>query len=119
MLDYKNDYKYYYKLQYDIHRTLRLVIDTAIHYFGWDYDKCLNFMKEHLSFPENYIRKELLRYINLPGQALTYKIGEKTILFLRKKALREEGMLMKDFHQKIIDKGPCPLDILLDQFDIP
>ena len=117
--DYKNDYKYYYKLQYDIHRTLRLVIDTAIHYFGWDYDKCLNFMKEHLSFPENYIRKELLRYINLPGQALTYKIGEKTILFLRKKALREEGMLMKDFHQKIIDKGPCPLDILLDQFDIP
>jgi uncharacterized protein (DUF885 family) len=114
--EYKKDIKYYYKLQYDIHRTIRLIIDTAIHYFGWEYDKCFNFMKKHLSFPDNYLHKELIRYINIPGQALTYKIGEKTIFFLRNKSLKE-GMSIKDFHQKIMDKGPCNLDILLDQFN--
>ena len=115
--NYKNDYDYYFKLQYDLHRTMRLIIDTGIHYYGWDYDKCLKLMKENLSFPDNYLEKELLRYVNLPGQALTYKIGEKTILYLRNKSLKE-GMTIKDFHKKIIDKGPCHLDILLEQFNI-
>ena len=109
--------EYYHKLRYDLNRTLRLLIDTGIHYYGWDYDKCLKLMKENLSFPDNYLEKELLRYVNLPGQALTYKIGEKTILYLRNKSLKE-GMTIKDFHKKIIDKGPCHLDILLEQFNI-
>ena len=115
--DYNNDYEYYYKLQYDIHRTMRLIIDTGIHYYGWDYDKCYELMRKNLTFTDNYLKKELLRYINLPGQALTYKIGEKTILYLRKKSLNE-GMTVKDFHKKIMDVGPCHLEILLEQFNI-
>lgn len=115
--NYNNDYEYYFKLQYDIHRTMRLIIDTGIHYYGWDYNKCYELMKENLSFPENYLKKELLRYINLPGQAITYKIGEKTILYLRNKSLNE-GMTIKDFHKKIMNVGPCHLDNLLERFNI-
>lgn len=113
--NYKNDFDYYFKIQYDLHRTMRIIIDTGIHYYGWDYDKCYQLMRENLIFPDNYLKKELLRYINLPGQALTYKIGEKTILYLRNKSLNE-GMSVKDFHKKIMDIGPCPLDILIEQF---
>ena len=44
--DYQNDYEYYFRIQYDIHRTIRLIIDTAIHYYGWEYDKCFELMRK-------------------------------------------------------------------------
>ena len=114
--DYKDINNYYYKLEYDIHRTIRLIIDTSIHYFGWEYDKCFQFMKKYLSFSDDYIHRELLRYINLPGQALTYKIGEKVILYLRKLSF-DQGISTKDFHKKVMEIGPCPLDVLIEQFN--
>ena len=46
--DYKDDFQYYYKLHYEILRSLRLIIDPGIHYFGWDYQKCSNLLKEYL-----------------------------------------------------------------------
>ena len=41
--DYKDNYEYYFKIQYEIHRSLRLIIDTGIHFFGWSYEKCFQF----------------------------------------------------------------------------
>lgn len=115
LFDYKDDIKYYFKIEYDIHRTLRLIIDTGIHYYGWDYEKCFSLMRKNLSYSDDNISKELLRYIDLPGQALTYKVGEKTLMYLRYKFL-QKGYSVKDFHKLILDIGPCPLDILVEYF---
>ena len=111
-----NDKRYYFILQYNISRILRLIIDTGIHYFGWEYQKCFDLMKEHLNYSEPTIHRALLRYIDLPGQALTYKIGERTILYLRNKYLRNGGTI-KDFHEIIMRLGPCPLNPLIDYFE--
>lgn len=115
LYNYKDDIKYYFKLEYDIHRILRLIIDTGIHYYGWSYDKCFSLMRKNLSYSDDHINRELLRYIDLPGQALTYKVGEKTIMYLRYKFL-QKGYSVKDFHKLILDVGPCPLDILVEFF---
>jgi prolyl oligopeptidase len=113
--DYSNPKEKYFRLKYDMLRSIRLVIDTAIHYFGWEYDKCYKFMKENLHSSDEAIHRALLRYIDNPGQALTYKIGEKTILFLKEMYL-EKGGNIKDFHEIIMRIGPCPVDSLLDYF---
>ena len=115
LYNYKDDINYYFKLEYDIHRILRLIIDTGIHYYGWSYDKCFSLMRENLSYSDDHINRELLRYIDLPGQALTYKVGEKTLMYLRYKFL-QKGYSVKDFHKLVLDVGPCPLDILVEFF---
>ena len=53
----------------------------------------------------------------MPGQALTYKIGEKVMLYLRKTSMMD-GISLKDFHQKVMELGPCHLDILMKQFNV-
>ena len=113
--DYTDPKRKYFRLKYDMLRSIRLVIDTALHYFGWDYEKCYHFMKGHLHSSDEAIHRALLRYIDNPGQALTYKIGEKTILYLRDNYL-EKGGDIKDFHEIIMRIGPCPIDSLLDYF---
>ena len=115
LYNYKDDINYYFKLEYDIHRILRLIIDTGIHYYGWSYDKCFSLMQKNLSYSDDHINRELLRYIDLPGQALTYKVGEKTLMYLRYKFL-QKGYSVKDFHKLVLDVGPCPLDILVEFF---
>ena len=103
---------------YDLIRSLRLVIDTGIHYFGWDYNKCFRLMKKHMDhYSDEAIHRSLLRYINSPCQALTYKVGERTILYLRNHYL-ECGGNIKDFHEIIMKLGPCPLDQLIEQYFI-
>ena len=113
--DYQHDLKYYFKLQYEIHRSVRLIIDTAIHFFGWDYSKCFQFMKKYLHFEDEQIHNEILRYMDDPGQAITYKIGEKAFLYIREKLLKE-GYTIRDIHQKMLAIGPCPIDFLINHF---
>ena len=93
-------------------RSIRLVIDTGIHYFGWDYEKCAILMKEHLHFSEQQIERSILRYMDMPGQAITYKIGEKTFLYLRQQMVKQ-GYSIQDIHQRMLDIGPCPIDMLI------
>tara|TARA_Y100000996_G_C22554961_1_gene655194 strand:+ start:1458 stop:3062 length:1605 start_codon:yes stop_codon:yes gene_type:complete len=113
--DYSSPKREYFRLKYDMLRSIRLIIDTGIHYFGWEYDKCYHFMKDELKSSNEAIHRALLRYIDSPGQALTYKIGQKTILYLRDEYLNVGGDI-KDFHEKIMRIGPCPLDALLNYF---
>ena len=110
--DYKNNLEYYFKIQYEVQRSLRLILDTGIHYFGWDYDKCFQTMKKHLTHTDEQIDKAILRYMNNPGQAITYKIGEKAFLFIREKLLKK-GYEIKDVHQIMLDLGPCPIELLV------
>ena len=74
LFDYKNKGEYYYSLKYQILRSSRLILDTGIHYYGWTYDKCIDFIKKNIS-ETGY--NEILRYVSSPGQALTYKTGEQ------------------------------------------
>tara|TARA_B100000686_G_scaffold354758_2_gene467013 strand:- start:5273 stop:6823 length:1551 start_codon:yes stop_codon:yes gene_type:complete len=109
--DYKDDLHYYFKIQYEINRSLRLLLDTGIHYFHWDYNKCKRYMKKYLTNDEERIHNDILRYMNNPGQAITYKIGEKAFLYFRNKLL-EQGIPIKDIHQILLNIGPCPIEIM-------
>ena len=72
-------------------------------------------MKENLYFEDEQIKNAILRYMDDPGQAITYKIGEKAFLYIREKLLKE-GYQIKDIHQKILDIGPCPINFLIQLF---
>lgn len=112
--DYKDDYEYYYKLQYEILRSLRLVIDPGIHYYGWDYQKCFDVSKKYLTnHTDEEIDKSILRYMNMPGQAVTYKLGEKAFLYVREKLLKK-GFDIKDIHEIMLESGPCPLEFFVN-----
>lgn len=111
LYEYKNKGEYYHKLKYSILRACRLILDTGIHYYGWDYEKCLKFFNKNIN-PES--SNEFLRYISYPGQALCYKIGEKVFLFLKDEYLKK-NIELKDFHEIVLSYGPIPLDILIHE----
>lgn len=116
LYEYTNWKEYYYSLQYRIERSLRLIIDTGIHYYGWSYDKCFDYMKKYFKYESDaFIEDQILRYSANPGQALTYKIGEQVILFLKKEFMKRNKCI-KSFHKIILDIGPCPLELLIEKF---
>jgi uncharacterized protein (DUF885 family) len=111
--DYTDPYNYYGKLSYEMLRALRLVIDTGIHYYKWSFNKVLKYFKKHYNGSDTEIINEIHRYIANPGQALAYKIGELTIKKLR---CNWSGDI-KDFHQKILENGPMPMNLLIEKFN--
>ena len=108
--DNNYDIDYFGKLNSEMLRALRLVIDTGIHYYNWDFKKCYDLFKKYSIFPDSEINAEIYRYIALPGQALSYKIGELTILKLRKKFKD-----IKKFHTLVLENGSLPLKVLIDK----
>ena len=95
-------------------RSLRLVIDPGIHYYGWDYQKCFDISKKYLTnHTDEEIDKTILRYMNMPGQAITYKLGEKAFLYIREKLLKS-GFNIKDIHEIMLESGPCPLEFFVN-----
>jgi len=105
-----------WKYVYELQRAIRLVIDTGIHAFNWSYDKCFNYMNKYLHYDDDLIRNEIIRYICIPSQALSYKVGELTILFLRDKYLKKFPDDLKGFHRLMFEIGPCSLDLLVKEF---
>ena len=97
---------------YDMLRTVRLVIDTGVHYYGWSYKRALNYMKKHVLLEPHEIVVELDRYICDPGQALSYKIGERVFIEERDHYLANKFGDIKDFHREVLECGPMPLDVL-------
>lgn len=116
LTDIHTKQEYIFRLKYEMHRAVRLVIDTAIHYFEWSYERCFKYMKKYLLFDDNYTHNELIRYICDPGQALAYKIGELTILKLREIYFEKYNNDYIGFHKKIMEYGPCSLDELIVRF---
>jgi uncharacterized protein (DUF885 family) len=110
--NYTDHYEYYGKLSYEMLRALRLVIDTGIHHYGWSYKKTYKYFKKYYNGADSEIINEINRYIVDPGQALAYKIGELTIKRLRSNWKGD----IKDFHSKILEYGPLPLNILEAKF---
>ena len=114
--DLHTDVQMISKYQYELQRAVRLVIDTGIHAFKWSYDKCFNYMKQHLDNTDLVNRNEIIRYICIPSQALSYKVGELTFLFLKDRYLDKYPGDLKGFHKLVFDIGPCSLDMLLKEF---
>jgi uncharacterized protein (DUF885 family) len=95
-------------------RSCRLVVDTGMHALGWTHDEALNFMLENTAMGEHDARTEVARYITWPGQATAYKVGERTLFRLRKKAEDSLGINFdpRDFYDTVLQCGAVPLNTL-------
>lgn len=109
-------FNYYGRLNYEMFRALRLVVDTGIHYYGWSHKKTLNYMLKYSSLGKSELDKEVERYICLPGQALAYKIGQMFISDLKTEFMKKSGADIKRFHEKVLENGVLPLELLGEQF---
>ena len=112
---YQDPYKDYGRLDDEMLRAIRLVVDTGIHgREHWTRDQVLQFFREHSSNNEATIQSETDRYIAWPAQALAYKVGQLTILRLREKARTALGdkFSLSAFHDEVIGAGALPMDVL-------
>ena len=111
---YKDPYSDYGRLEGDVWRAIRLVVDTGVHSKHWTRQQMVDFFHEHSSVDETNIQSEVDRYIAWPAQALGYKMGQLKLIELRErsqKALGERFDIRK-FHDFVIDSGALPLDVL-------
>jgi uncharacterized protein (DUF885 family) len=111
---YQDPYSDYGRLEADIFRAIRLVVDTGVHSKHWTRDQMVDFFKTHSGLDDATINAEVDRYIAWPAQALGYKMGQLKILELRAKAQKELGSKfdLRTFHDEVLDSGALPLDVL-------
>jgi len=116
---YENPYQYFGMLSAEMHRAIRLVVDTGIHTKGWTREQAIKYSMENEAEPEASIIAEIERYMAIPGQALSYKIGQMKIREVRTKAEKELGtkFSIKEFHNQILDAGCLPMKILEDKIN--
>jgi uncharacterized protein (DUF885 family) len=118
---FKDPYQYYGRLNDEMLRAMRLVVDTGLHAKGWTREQAIAYMLEHSTMGQNDAVAEVERYIVLPGQALGYKIGQLKITALRAKAQKALGSRfdVREFHTEVLRDGPVPMDVLelkIDRF---
>ncbi len=102
------------RLQAELFRAIRLVVDTGIHYRRWTREQAIAYMEANAGMAKSDVEAEIERYIVMPGQACAYKIGMLKLLELRTKAQRALGDKFKltDFHQTILQNGSMPIELL-------
>ena len=111
---YKDPYQYLGMLNDEMHRAIRLVVDTGLHSKGWTREQAIQYSLDNEAESKDGITAEVERYMAIPGQALSYKIGQLKIIELRKKAETElkDKFDIKVFHQKVLESGVMPLALL-------
>jgi uncharacterized protein (DUF885 family) len=116
---YTDPYQYFGMLSAEMHRAIRLVVDAGIHTQGWTREQAIQYSKDHEARTEQSIVAEIERYMAIPGQALSYKIGQLKILELRAKAEKELGdkFNISEFHNQVLDSGGIPLKVLEGKID--
>lgn len=114
---YKDSYQYFGMLGAEMHRAVRLVVDTGLHSKGWSREKAIQYSLDNEAESEASITAEIERYMANPGQALSYKIGQLKIMELRAKAEANLGsdFDIKVFHEKVLELGCVPLALLEEQ----
>jgi len=105
------------RLQAELFRAVRLVVDTGIHAKRWPREQAITYMRDKTGMGEKEVTAEIERYIVNPGQACAYKIGMLKIQELRKRAQTELGTKFdqRQFHDAVLKNGALPLDILEEQ----
>ncbi len=102
------------RLQAEMFRAVRLVVDTGIHYKKWTREEAINYMVANTGMTTTEVTTEIERYIVWPGQACAYKIGMMKIVELRDRAKKKLGNRfdLREFHNVVLKNGAVPLDIL-------
>ena len=116
---YKDPYQRFGTLSAELHRAMRLVVDTGLHAKGWTRDQSIHYMLSNSNMGRSNVEAEVDRYIAIPSQALAYKIGAMTIQRLRAKAEKQLGPKfdLKEFHAEVLMTGRLPLEILEQKID--
>ena len=116
---YQDPYSDYGRLEADMWRAIRLVVDTGVHSQHWTRQQMVDYFHAHSTLDETNIQSEVDRYISWPAQALGYKMGQLKILELRDRAKTALGPKfdLRAFHDAILDSGALPLDVLDQQID--
>ncbi|MCH8128216.1 DUF885 domain-containing protein, partial [candidate division KSB1 bacterium] len=116
---YTDPYQYFGMLGAEMHRAIRLVVDTGIHAKGWTREEAIQYSLDNEAESEAGIISEIERYMANPGQALSYKIGQLKIRELRSKAEKELGdkFDIRQFHNQVLETGCVPLAILEDKIN--
>ena len=116
---YEDPYSNFGRLGSEIWRAIRLVVDTGIHSKGWTEEEAVQYFLNNTAITEMQARSEIQRYIVMPGQATSYKIGMMKIQQLRKKAEDELGdkFDIRAFHDTVLGGGALPLEILERRID--
>jgi uncharacterized protein (DUF885 family) len=116
---YDSAYDRFGMLGYQIWRAARLVVDTGIHAQGWTREQAIDYLRQYTALPEHEIGTEVDRYIAWPGQALSYYLGERTLLGARARAEKALGerFNLRAFHDAVLELGSVPLPMLETQVD--
>jgi len=116
---YQDPYSDYGRLEADIWRAIRLVVDTGVHSRHWSREQMVQYFHDHSAIDETSVQSEVDRYIAWPAQALAYKIGQLKILELRDNAKKALGgnFDIRAFHDQVLDSGALPLDVLSGRID--
>ncbi len=111
---YEDPYSDYGRLENEMWRAIRLVVDTGVHEKHWSRDQMVEFFHRYTAMDEPNVQTEVDRYIAWPGQALAYKLGQLEILKLREAAKQKLGdrFDLRAFHDEILGSGALPLDVL-------
>jgi len=111
---YQDPYSEYGRLENEMWRSIRLVVDTGVHYKHWTRQQMVDFFREHTAMDEPNIQTEVDRYIAWPGQALAYKLGQMELLELREQAKQALGAKydIRAFHDEVLGAGALPLGVL-------
>ena len=102
------------RLEAEMLRSTRLVVDTGIHADGWTREQAIAYMVDNTGMNESEVISEVERYMGQPGQACAYKVGQLKILELRERAKAALGTRfnLKDFHAVVLENGGVPLTLL-------
>lgn len=111
---YQDPYGMYGHLQADLLRAIRLVVDTGLHSKHWTRQQVVDYFHANSGTDEPTVQIETDRYIAWPAQALGYKIGQLKFIELRERAKSQLGSRfdIRSFHDKLLDGGALPLDLL-------
>jgi uncharacterized protein (DUF885 family) len=107
------------RLQLELHRAIRLVVDTGLHHKRWTREQAIKYVEDNSADAPGGIVKAIERYIIFPGQATAYMVGRLKISELRDKAQKALGKKfdVRGFHDTVLKSGPVPLDVLEEQVD--
>lgn len=117
---YEDPYQKIGALKEELHRAIRLVVDVGLHHKGWTREKAIDYIKRQEPIADRVATLEVERYMVLPGQALSYKIGSLTIWELRKKYETSLGaqFSLRAFHDELLADGCLPLSVVSQKMDI-
>jgi prolyl oligopeptidase len=117
---YEDPYIWFGKLNMEMRRALRVVLDSGLHHEKWGRQQAIDFFRANAAKSEMEIANEIDRYLGNPGQALAYKIGELKIQEMRRRAEANLGKKfdLRAFHEVVLRDGALPLDVFERRVDV-